>query len=478
MNMKRIAIIGVGVTGISVLKEMAAHDYYQNFEIVLFNEPLTLGTGVPYQDDSELLLINQTADTMSLEEEDKYDFVKWVQVNKDSTAGNKDFIPRKWYGEYLKEKLKSAMAILNPTIIQENVEAIRVLKDGRYHIESASTQGEFDKVHLCTGQLPYQDPYHLKDHPHFVYHPYPVEEKLSHFPEGSRIGVIGTGLTSIDLMRFLRNQNKKFTLGFFARNAHFSLYRGLEYDKDLKFLTPENVEKEKQLHAGFVPFSKILEWFHLECQDKGIDFQDLTYRFGKGSKEQLNHLLEENTDLGVLQGIIHKLDFYLADLMAALTQEDRELFYTDYEPLFRHFRTPMPKESLERLMDAWNTGEIQVWENMEAVEMLEERFKVKLEDEEVEVDYLINATGQNQILTNSELPTDLLGQLINERILQPETFGGVQVLWPGAEAISQRYGVLHDFYVHGQLVIGLQYGNNAHLLMKQARKVVRNDLTK
>ena len=118
MNMKRIAIVGVGVTGISVLKEMAAHDYYQNFEIVLFNEPRTLGTGVPYQDDSELLLINQTADTMSLEEEDKYDFVKWVQVNKDSTAGNKDFIPRKWYGEYLKEKLKSAVAILNPTIIQ------------------------------------------------------------------------------------------------------------------------------------------------------------------------------------------------------------------------------------------------------------------------------------------------------------------------------------------------------------------------
>ena len=129
-------------------------------------------------------------------------------------------------------------------------------------------------------------------------------------------------------------------------------------------------------------------------------------------------------------------------------------------------------------MDDWNTGEIHVWENMEAVEMLDEGFKVNLKNEEIEVDYLINATGQNQILTNSELSTDLLGQLINERILQPETFGGVQVLWPGAEALSHRYGVLHNFYVHGQLVIGLQYRNNAHLLMKQARKVVRNDLTK
>lgn len=476
--MKRIAIVGLGVAGISVLKEMAEHDYYQNFEIVLFNEPKTLGTGVPYQDDSELLLINQTADTMSLEEDDKYDFVKWVQENKDSTADNKDFIPRKWYGTYLTEKLAGAIEILKPTIIEENVEAIRFLEDGTYSVKTATQQEIFNKVHLCIGQLPYQDPYDLKEHPHFIHHPYPVEEKLGHFPEGSRIGVIGTGLTAIDLMRFLRNQNKKFELGFFARNAHFSLYRGLEGDKELKYLTLENLKKEKQVHAGFVPFSKMVEWFYLECTDKRINFNDLNDRFGKGSKDQLNEQLREYTDLGILQGMIHKLDFYLADFMNALTEEDRELFYTNYEPLFRHFRTPMPKVSLEHLMNAWNTGEIKVWEKMEAVETLDEGFKVQLIDAEIEVDYLINATGQNQVLTKSELPSDLLGQLINERILQPEAFGGVQVLWPSAEAVSQRYGVLDNLYVHGQLVIGLQYGNNAHLLMKQARKVVRHDLTK
>lgn len=476
--MKRIAIVGLGVTGISVLKEMAKHAYYQKFEIVLFNEPKTLGTGVPYQDDSELLLINQTADTMSLEEDDKYDFVKWVQENKNSAADSKDFVPRKWYGAYLTEKLTKALEILKPTIVEENVETIRILEDETFLVKTATQQEIFSKVHLCMGQLPYQDPYDLKEHPHFIHHPYPVEEKLRQFPAGSRIGVIGTGLTAIDLMRFLGNQNKNFELGFFVRKAQFSLYRGLESNKELKYLTLENLEKEKKVHAGFVPFTKMMEWFYLECADKGIDFDDLNNRFGKGSKDQLNEQLREDTDLGVLQGMIHKLDFYLADFMNALTEEDRELFYTNYEPLFRHFRTPMPRVSLERLMDAWNTGKINVWEKMEAVEKMDEGFKVQLADAEIEVDYLINATGQNQMLMKSALPSGLLGQLINERILQPEAFGGVQVLWPSAEAVSQRYGVLDNLYVHGQLVIGLQYGNNAHLLMKQARKVVRHDLTK
>ncbi|MGP6139285.1 FAD/NAD(P)-binding protein [Jeotgalibaca sp. A127] len=476
--MKKIAIVGVGVTGISVLKAMAEYDDYQYFEIVLFNESKTFGTGIPYQDDSELLLINQTADTMSLEEDDKYDFVSWVRAHKDASAGNKDFIPRKWYGEYLQTKLDQAVQILKPKVVKKNVTAIRVLADRTYQVETATTKTVFDKVHLCMGQLPYQDPYQLKNHPHFILHPYPVEEKLAGFPEGSRIGIIGTGLTSIDLMRFLRNQGKNYKLGFFARNAHFSLYRGLELDADLKYLTLENLEREKKLHGGFVPFKKMVEWFYLECEDKEINFNDLNYRFGKGSKEQLNEQLREETDLGILQGIIHKMDFYLADFMAALTEADRDLFYSHYEPLFRHFRTPMPKESLEKLMRAWNAGEIKVWDKMKAVDALENGFVVQLQSENVAVDYLVNATGQNQNLKISQMNSDLLGQLMNERILQPEAFGGVQVLWPSAEAVSQRYGVLEDFYVHGQLVIGLQYGNNAHLLMKQAHKVVKFDLSK
>lgn len=474
--MKKVAIIGMGVAGVSVFRAMAKQAAYQDCQIVLYDDSKTFGTGMPYQADSKQLLINQTADTMSLEIEDPLDFVKWVAMKKGISNGAKEFFPRVWYGEYMQEKLAPTIQLLQPDILYEEVTALRVKKDGTYIVQSASALEQYDSVHLCIGHLPYQDPYHLIGNQGYIHHPYPVQEKLTQFPKGARIGIIGTGLTSVDLMRFLNKQEKNYTIHFFSHQGRFSLYRGSEPAISLRFLTPENVRQAKRQHDGFVPLEKMLEWFYLECQDKEVDFDYLKTRFGKGSKEQLNLQLKEETDLGMLQAIIHKMDFHLAEFMQALTKADKELFYTEYESLFKHFRTPMPKSSLEELMFKWNADKIKVWENMQAVESGTSGFEVQLEEKEtVAVDYLVNATGHGMQAEASTYQSQLINQLLNEWVLQPELFGGVQVVWPSAQAVSQRYGVLNRLYVHGQLVQGIQYGNNAHLLMRQAEQVVAAD---
>lgn len=475
--MKKVAIIGMGVAGVSVLKAMAQHPEYQNDRIVLYNQAKTFGTGLPYQEDSEQLLINQTADTMSLELDDSLDFVNWVEKVKGISKGEKSFFPRTWYGEYLKEKLDCAMQQLQPEIIQEEVTSLRVQEDGTYKVQTLSSLEYYDSVHLCIGHLPYRDPYHLKGNKGYIHHPYPVQEKLIHFPEKARIGIIGTGLASIDLMRFLNHQQKKFQIQFFSRHSHFSLYRGFEPAISLRYLTMDNVRQEKAQHNGTVSLEKMLEWFESECQDKGIDFADLHKRFGKGTKEQLNAQLQEETDLGVLQAVIHKLDAYLVIFMEALSETDKQTFYATYEPIFKHFRTPMPKSSLEKLMQEWNANRIQVWDNMHSVKTEKHGFTIQLEkDRAVEVDYLINATGHEMFVNPSTVQSPFIKQLVNERILQPELFGGIQVIWPSAQALSQRYGILNRLYVHGQLIQGLQYGNNAHLLMRRANEVITSDV--
>lgn len=475
--MRKIAIIGMGVTGVSVLKSMAKYPYYQDCKIVVYNPPRTFGTGIPYQEDSEKLLINQTADTMSLEIEDSANFVKWVKKEKGILNGEKNFFPRVWFGEYLRGKLSKAIQSLQPEVIPENVISLRIKKDGTYLIETHSSMKSYDSVHLCIGHLPYKDPYHLIANEGYIHHPYPAQEKLTKFPQGSRIGIIGTGLTSIDLMRFLKSQQKNFQISFFSRKNHFPLYRGFEPDISLSYLTIDNIRQEKLKHHGFVPLEKMVNWFYLECEEKGIDFNDIKNRFGNGTKEQLNRLLHEDNNIGMLQAIIHKMDSHLAEYMTALTESDRNLFFTHYESVFKYFRTPMPKESLEELIKEWNSGRIKVFEGMQTVEPTVGGFKVQLSDvESEEVDYLINATGHEMNVQNFKNNSKLMNQLLNERILQAETFGGVQVIWPSAQAVSQRYGVLHGLYVHGQLVQGIQYGNNAHLLMRQANQVIEKDI--
>ena len=73
----KIAIIGMGVAGVSVLSAMTKHPIFQKHEIILFDKPQTFGTGLPYQPDSSIILLNQTADTMSMEQNDRLDFVRW-----------------------------------------------------------------------------------------------------------------------------------------------------------------------------------------------------------------------------------------------------------------------------------------------------------------------------------------------------------------------------------------------------------------
>lgn len=476
VKMRRIAIIGMGVAGISVLRAIAKHPSYQDDQIVVYNPPKTFGTGLPYQEDSEELLINQTADTMSLESDDSLDFVHWVTNKKGILNGEKSFFPRTWYGEYMKDKLDSAIQRVQPTIIQEEVITLRVQKAGTYIIQSPSSLEQYDSVHLCLGHLPYQDPYDLIGNERYIHHPYPAQEKLVHFPEDARIGIIGTGLTSIDLMRFLKKNNPQRNIHFFSRRVGFSLYRGFEPEITLRHLTIKNIQKEQMQHNGFVPLEKMVEWFYLECRDKGVDFDSLNHRFGQGTQEELNAQLQEKTDLGVLQAIIHHMDSHLADFMQSLTEVDKQRFYAEFEPMFKHFRAPMPKASLEKLMEEWNAQRITVCGDMREVETTASGFKVQFGNEEsAEVDYLINATGHNMNVQITPYQSTLMNQLLNERILQPELFGGVQVIWPSAQAITQRYGVLNRLYVHGQLIQGVQYGNNAHLLMKQAEQVVAED---
>ncbi|MBM6613365.1 FAD/NAD(P)-binding protein [Desemzia sp. RIT804] len=475
--MKKIAIVGMGAAGVSVLNAISKNKDYQNCEIVLYDQPRTFGTGVPYQSDSEKLLINQTADTMSLDPEDSLDFVKWVQKKKGIPNSEKSFFPRTWFGDYMQEKLAESVKMVQPRIIYEWVTDLKVKDDGTYLIKSDTASEHYDIVHLCIGHLPYQDPYQLLGTKGYIHHPYPVKQELANIPRGVRIGIIGTGLTGIDLIRYLKLQDKGYSIQIFSRDGRFPLYRGYEPEIILNHLTMENVQQAKARNNGFVPLEKMIEWFRLECVDKQVDIEYLRLHFSRGNKKQLKEQLCNDNGIGMLQAIIHKMDTHIAEFLQAFTKTDKESFFTYYEPLFKHFRTPMPKESLKELVQWWDSGEIEVWEGLQSVELEDSGFKAEVADDEtVKVDYLVNATGHDMEVKQSVYHSELMNHLVQNEIIQPERFGGVKVIWPSAEAISRRFGILRGLFIHGQLIQGIQYGNNAHLLMQQAYKVV-NDYT-
>lgn len=257
----KIAIIGMGVAGVSVLSAMTKHPIFQKHEIILFDKPQTFGTGLPYQPDSSIILLNQTADTMSMEQNDRLDFVRWVEKHKGYHHCEKEHLPRPWYGEYVREKLEKAIAILKPEVREEYVTDISLQKDGTFLVSSESNQEQFDLVHLCIGHLPYLDPYKLIGNARFIYHPYPVKETLAQIPDEATIGIIGTGLTAIDILRFFKHQKRNKNIHFFSDTGTFSTLRGVEPDLRLRYLNKQRLRDEKE----------IMVLFHLEKCWNGLN---------------------------------------------------------------------------------------------------------------------------------------------------------------------------------------------------------------
>jgi len=205
----KVAIVGMGVAGISIIREMNrqfSSEERAGLELLLYTRPDQFGTGFPYRSDDESLLINQYTETMTIDPNNPDDFLDWIKENKSAETVYHSHLPRSWFGEYLKERMSIWLETLNYTVIYEDVQNIEKLDEDIYRIVTEKTRQRVEMVHLTAGHLAYQDPYQLIGTPGYIYDPYPADKQLMMSVEQKKIALIGTGLTALDALLFLRKE--------------------------------------------------------------------------------------------------------------------------------------------------------------------------------------------------------------------------------------------------------------------------------
>ena len=75
LNM-RVAIIGMGTAGVSVLRQLVKHKDFKQLKVDVYDNEFNMGQGVPFQNDSSQLLINLPTKNMSLNLDDDEEFIK------------------------------------------------------------------------------------------------------------------------------------------------------------------------------------------------------------------------------------------------------------------------------------------------------------------------------------------------------------------------------------------------------------------
>lgn len=476
----RIAIVGLGAAGLSILRELIEQvPNITDHTLTIYSDKERFKTGLPYQQDDDSLLLNQYAETMSLIPEEPLHFSRWIKKHYGIKETRKKFFPRSWYGEYLQSVGEKWINQSGAIVIKERILSVEVTTEQTYVLSTDESAEEYDIVHLALGHLAYQDPYQLNGMNGYVHVPYPANEVLKGMKEDQHIGILGTGLTSIDLMLYLKKQYPSIQISFFSPDGSFSAVRGVEKEISLTHFSKEAIDQEKEKNNGFIPLNTLKEWFIQECLEAKVDIVEIWEHYGLGTAEGLQFDLEHLEEIGTFQSIIHQMTDHFADLWNALTEEDRHYFVENYAKRFVDFRSPLPVQTAKQLVKYVQDGSVRLYAGIHSIEKINDLFNVKIKnDREIHVNAILNGTGQQKdVSTDVERQQPLIQQLINDRIFISHSFGGVQLSYPTMSVLSDRYGEMETMKVYGQLASGVDYMNNTvELISKSAVRGVKDTI--
>ena len=476
----KIAVVGAGISGASVVRALLTHPNFKNSDQIDVFEPRdTLAVGLPYNpNDDEAIRLNIAADMLSVVEENPNDFVEWLDENIEEPTNFEDLVSRPSYGKYLIERFAPYFEDEKVIHIQETVVDLEVLEEDsslRYRLKSDNGWLDtiYDAVFFAIGHPPYNDYYNLAGAENYTHNPYPMHEKLSAIDPNKKIGIVGSGATAMDLMRYLHlNYNLKHPLTFYDPNPPFN-FVNIPYNGDAPFTFSKKwISDERNKHNGFIPLERIIETFKEDMATGGLDNPKAVYEKYRESTFELKRKAFESNDqdLALMQAYSSKLVKMLPHLFNALSGEDKAFYLENYHSKLIFIKSRVPNLTFKWLFELYDAGKLRVVGGLKNITLKDDgRFIVEA-DESEEMDILINATGFNMKIEEISERSELIKNLFDKEIILPHRNGNyILVDWPEARLINQRYGLMDNAFFLGLLIGGMQYENNdAGLTIEQA----------
>ena len=90
--------------------------------------------------------------------------------------------------------------------------------------------------------------------------------------------IIGTGLASLDVVRYVAFHHPKLPITMTSRSAQLPSVRGNMKKIEFQYLTKSKFNDIKDKYFGNVPLEKAFDLFKEECDLNGIDLQKLVHR--------------------------------------------------------------------------------------------------------------------------------------------------------------------------------------------------------
>ena len=204
---RRVAIIGGGAAGATLLSELLERPVSQPLHLDWYTGGGTLGRGIAYGTRSERHLLNVRAASMGMFASRPNGFLEYMQKRDPAISGT-DFLPRCWYGEYLETETAHALARAKShghdvRIVPYEVDAMVPENDG-VTIFQGETTTRVDAAVLALGTLPPRPLPQVDDAAltsgRYITQPWSLLADARPDTQAHHVAVIGLGLTAVDVI--------------------------------------------------------------------------------------------------------------------------------------------------------------------------------------------------------------------------------------------------------------------------------------
>ncbi|MGE6964123.1 FAD/NAD(P)-binding protein [Bacillus thuringiensis] len=492
MNQYRsIAIIGSGAAGVSFLHYLTVNLNKSNklksqISITIYEKESSIGPGIAYQDDYSSLLLNRDSKQMSVMVEKPNHFWEWYKSKYRMVFEQEEFLPRSLFGEYLKSVFeKSIQRALKKNIrvsIKYN-EVVNVLKMDKNYIITTSDEEteEFDQVLLCIGSTKLNDFYNLNGKSQFIYNPYPFKEKMSFISNYSKIAILGSSLTAIDICLALKENGYLGRIDMLSRRGELPSVRGEIEPYKLKHLTRDSLIQLLLSRSGEITLRDIARLIKEEFNTLNLEWK---YIFSSNYKDtnikrRLETEIRNSKIQGLWQSILLSMNEIIEEYWHFLNQKDKKLYLDKYDSTFQSRRNPMPVTNAIKILKFMNDGQLLIKKGITHINFQEDNsFCAQFNNGEYIVyDWIINATGPTKNLNNL-CGRGLVESLIRNGDAVTDTYGGLKTEFSSGALIGKNGEVDKGLRALGHITCGTYYYTSSIEMIAKHAKAIAEDISK
>lgn len=490
----RISIVGGGAVAVCSLDHIIENFIASGQEVVIenisiFEKGSEIGLGLAYSSEN---LLNVKVGSMYVRKSDPEKFLQFAALGGFSED---DFVPRKYFGKFLKSHLSNVMEKAKKNNIQVSLftrcEIVDVGEDSsKYFLKSNDgTIFEADKIVLCLGNQVPDFGGHLLGSPGYFHEAYDIENITKSIPKTAPVSLIGCGLVSIDTILSLSRRGYEGPITCYSRTGLLPSVRPRAKRWKLKYLTREKLLNLTNQNRSKISYEDLEELFRNEFARLNISDLDIRNEIDRIARDEPEDVLRHNlnramstTHINQYSSILSAIDDFIHIIWNSIPEQAQRHFLTTYKRIWDVYNYPMPLENAKKLKSLMESGILEVKKGLNSVEYSEKENCFMLYCNQnlrnVKISrarYVVNTTGQGINVLNMD--NKLLRNLLSKGMIQSHKFGGILIEFGSSLAVPKYRKLTRGIYVIGSLTRGTYLNSSSMMNNTNAAELVARHLS-